>query len=47
MHKAVFTHCGTEVVEAAEGEAEEEVRRMGLEKGVDAVLAFDGMEMVV
>jgi len=47
VHKAVFTHCGTEVVEAAEGEAEEEVRRIGLEKGVDAVLAFDGMDMVV
>jgi phosphoribosyl 1,2-cyclic phosphodiesterase len=47
VHKAVFTHCGSEVVGAPEGEAEEEVRRMGLEKGVDAVLAFDGMEMVV
>jgi phosphoribosyl 1,2-cyclic phosphodiesterase len=47
VHKAVFTHCGTEVVEAPEGEAEEEVRRMGLEKNVEAVLAFDGMEMVV
>jgi hypothetical protein len=45
--KAVFTHCGTAVVESPEGEAEEEVRRLGLEKGVDAVLAFDGMEMVV
>jgi len=47
VRKAVFTHCGSAVVEAAEGEAEEEVRRLGLEKGVDAVLAFDGMEMVV
>ena len=45
--KAIFTHCGTAVVEAAEGEAEEEVRRLGLERGVEAVLAFDGMEVVV
>jgi phosphoribosyl 1,2-cyclic phosphodiesterase len=47
VQKAVFTHCGTEVVTAAEGEAEEQVRRLGLEKGVEATLAFDGMEMVV
>jgi phosphoribosyl 1,2-cyclic phosphodiesterase len=47
VSKAVFTHCGTAVVAAAEGEAEEEVRRLGLERGIDAVIAFDGMEMVL
>ena len=47
VKKAVFTHCGLEVVSREEGEAEEQVRRLGLERAVDAVLAFDGMEMVV
>lgn len=47
VDRAVFTHCGTEVTTANEGEAEEAVRRLGLERGIDAILAFDGMELSV
>ena len=47
MERAVFPHCGTEVTTAPEGEAEEAVRRLGLERGIHAVLAFDGMELSV
>jgi phosphoribosyl 1,2-cyclic phosphodiesterase len=47
VERAVFTHCGTEVTTAGEGEAEEAVRRLGLERGIDAILAFDGMELSV
>jgi phosphoribosyl 1,2-cyclic phosphodiesterase len=47
VERAVFTHCGTEVTTAPEGEAEEAVRRLGLERGIHAVLAFDGMELSV
>ncbi|HYE63327.1 MAG TPA: MBL fold metallo-hydrolase [Phycisphaerales bacterium] len=47
VDRAVFTHCGTEVTTSSEGEAEEAVRRLGLERGIDAILAFDGMELSV
>jgi phosphoribosyl 1,2-cyclic phosphodiesterase len=47
VERAVFTHCGMEVTTAQEGEAEEAVRRLGLERGVEAVIAFDGMELSV
>jgi len=47
VDRAVFTHCGTEVTTAPEGEAEEAVRKLGLERAIDAILAFDGMELSV
>jgi phosphoribosyl 1,2-cyclic phosphodiesterase len=47
VERAVFTHCGMEVTTAPEGEAEEAVRRLGLDRGVEAVIAFDGMELSV
>jgi phosphoribosyl 1,2-cyclic phosphodiesterase len=47
VDRAVFTHCGMEVTTAGEGEAEESVRKLGLERGIHATIAFDGMELSV
>lgn len=45
--RAVFTHCGSEVVEGDEKIIKEKVRALGEERGVEASLAHDGMELVI
>jgi phosphoribosyl 1,2-cyclic phosphodiesterase len=40
--RAVFTHCGSEIVRANHRQASAQVRILGRERGVDAVLASDG-----
>jgi phosphoribosyl 1,2-cyclic phosphodiesterase len=45
VRRAVFTHCGTEVVRQDPDAVEERVRALGREHGVDAGLAYDGLEM--
>ncbi|MCA3749445.1 MAG: MBL fold metallo-hydrolase [Rubrobacter sp.] len=47
VRRAVFTHCGTEIVAGDEERVEEEVRRLGRERGVEASLARDGMEVEI
>jgi len=47
VRRAVFTHCGTEIVAGDEERLEREVRRLGAERGVEAALAYDGMEVGV
>lgn len=41
--RALFTHCGREVVEGDEGALESELERMGRERGVEAAFAHDGL----
>ncbi len=43
--RALFTHCGTEVVAGDARRIEGLVRRMGEERGVDAGIARDGLEV--
>jgi len=45
--RAVFTHCGSEVVEGDGKAVAEIVRAMGKERGVEASLARDGMELII
>lgn len=45
--RAVFTHCGSEIVEGDERTLRARVRAMGRERGVEAAIAHDGMEMVL
>jgi len=45
--RALFTHCGSGIVEGDERTLGAQVRRMADERGVDARIAYDGMEIVL
>ena len=45
--RAVFTHCGREIVVGDERTLGPKVRRLGKERGVEAVIAHDGMDVVL
>ena len=42
---AIFTHCGSEIVRSAARAVEKRVTALGLEFGVDASLAHDGLSL--
>ena len=43
--RAIFTHCGSQIVAGDEKKVVSLVRNLGAEKGVDASLAFDGLRL--
>lgn len=43
--RAVFTHCGSEIVGGDQAELRNRIRQLGVERGVTAELAFDGLEI--
>ncbi len=45
--RAVFTHCGSGIVAGDEEAAMRKVEELGRERGVEAILAFDGMELTL
>jgi ribonuclease BN (tRNA processing enzyme) len=45
--RAVFTHCGSEIVTGDERKLGAAVRRLAKERGVRAEIAHDGMELIV
>lgn len=45
--QAIFTHCGTEIVEGDERALAAKVQEMARERGVEAEIAHDGMELVL
>lgn len=45
--RAIFTHCGSEIVAGDERSVGAEVRGMAEERGVEAQIARDGMELVL
>jgi phosphoribosyl 1,2-cyclic phosphodiesterase len=45
--RALFTHCGSEIVEGDERTLGPKVEEMGRERGVDAAIAHDGMTVVL
>jgi phosphoribosyl 1,2-cyclic phosphodiesterase len=45
--RAVITHCGSQIVEGDERTLGAELREMARERGVEAEIAHDGMEIVV
>ena len=47
VSEAVFTHCGTPIVEGDERKLGPEVRRLGRERGVNAQLAHDAQIVAV
>ncbi|HYA17311.1 MAG TPA: MBL fold metallo-hydrolase [Bryobacteraceae bacterium] len=44
---AVFTHCGSEIVGGDPAKMESAVRDLGSARGVNARLAFDGLEIIL
>jgi ribonuclease BN (tRNA processing enzyme) len=47
VRRAVFTHCGREVVEGDERSLGPQLRRLGRERGVEASFAHDGLEIAL
>jgi len=45
VSRALFTHCGTEIVAGDERSLGAEIRSMGEERGVEAGIAHDGMTL--
>jgi phosphoribosyl 1,2-cyclic phosphodiesterase len=45
--RAAFTHCGSEIVAGDERTLRPKVRRLGKERGVEAAIARDGMQVVL
>jgi phosphoribosyl 1,2-cyclic phosphodiesterase len=45
--RAVITHCGSQIVRGDERTLAAELREMARERGVEAEIAHDGMEIVV
>ncbi|QYJ16711.1 hypothetical protein Rxycam_02546 [Rubrobacter xylanophilus DSM 9941] len=45
VRRAIFTHCGTEIVAGNEERVAEEIRRLGQKRGVEASFAHDGIKI--
>jgi len=44
--RAVITHCGSEIVKADERKIGAQLRQMAAERGIEACIAHDGMELI-
>jgi phosphoribosyl 1,2-cyclic phosphodiesterase len=47
ISRAIFTHCGSEIVEGVDAAIEAAVSDLGRKRAVDAQIAHDGMEIVL
>jgi len=47
VSRAVFSHCGTEIVEGKEEVVAERVRALGRKRGIDATIARDGASLAI
>jgi phosphoribosyl 1,2-cyclic phosphodiesterase len=47
VRRAIFTHCGSPIVRGDSRQVEKIVRRLGLERGVDARIAYDGLTLTM
>lgn len=47
VSRAIFTHCGSQIVEGDERTLGAQVRLLGKQKGVEARIAYDGLEIEV
>lgn len=45
--RAIFTHCGSQIVEGDEEEVVGRVTALAKERGVEVAIAYDGMEVVI
>jgi len=47
IRRAIFTHCGTQIVSAPTRDVERRLQAMGREAGVRVGVAYDGMQVVM
>ena len=47
VRRAVFTHCGSEIVKGDARTTNARVRALGRERGVEARIAYDGLELAL
>lgn len=47
VHRATFTHCGSQIVAGDEQKASAKVRKLGEDLGIDAGLAYDGLQISI
>jgi phosphoribosyl 1,2-cyclic phosphodiesterase len=45
--RALFTHCGEQVIKGNEKELQEKVRSLGAKRGIKAAIACDGLEVTL
>jgi len=45
--QAIITHCGSEIVTADERKLTAKLRAMATEPGLEARIAYDGMELIL
>lgn len=45
--RAIFTHCGSQIVEGDERKLGPEIQNMAEERGIEAEIAYDGMEIIL
>ena len=45
--RAIFTHCGSPIVRGDPRQVERAVRRLGIERGVDVRIAYDGLRLPI
>lgn len=45
--RMIVTHCGSQIVKGDEGSLGPRLARLGAERGVEAEIAHDGMEIVL
>ncbi|HEY6992669.1 MAG TPA: MBL fold metallo-hydrolase [Xanthobacteraceae bacterium] len=47
VRRAIFSHCGSPIVRSDPRQAQRIVRQLGLERGVDAGIAYDGLTLAI
>jgi len=47
VKRAIFTHCGSQIVKHEQEKLDVKLRAMGREQGVDAQFAYDGLEVLL
>ena len=45
--RAIITHCGSEIVTGDQRKLSAKLRAMAAERGVEAAIAYDGMELIL
>jgi hypothetical protein len=45
VRQAIFTHCGSPIVRASAAETDVLIRRLGIEHGMEARIAHDGLRL--
>jgi hypothetical protein len=47
VRHAIFTHCGSPIVRGNAAKIDAVVRRLGVERGIDARIAVDGLRLSI